>query len=155
MKSITSLLVALAILSPNLSGYSQKMTNKKLINHLENECDSISGDNGKWQLFYHGIVIIAMTNNDSDRIKRLSPITYTKDVETTVINECLQANFDNLKDVKYAIANNIIWSVYDRDFSSLSTKQIDNAMLQIYYSTGTFGEEYSSSIVSIAENSVE
>lgn len=153
MKRITLLILVLAMLSPNLTSFSQRMNNHKLINHLNSECDSISGEEGNWQLFYHGIVILAVTNEDSDRIKLLSPIAYTKDVEDIVIEKCMQANFDNLKDVKYAISNDIIWTVYNHDYSSLKTKQIDEAILQLYYSTGTFGEEYSSSIVSVAENS--
>ncbi len=134
------------------SSFSQKMNNEKLIKHLSTECDSISGSNGNWQLFFRGIVVLAVTNKKTNRLKLLSPIAYTKEVKSEVLGLCMKANFDNLKDVKYAISNNIIWSVFDHEFKILTTDQIDRVMLQIYFSTGTFGGNYSSSDISIAEN---
>ena len=111
MKIITLLTIAIFILFNSQICSSQKLNNQKFVSHLKTQCDSISGNNGEWQLFYHGIVIIAIVNEETDRIKLLSPITYVNEAGAEVIEQCMQANFDNLKDVKYAIANNIIWSV--------------------------------------------
>ena len=43
---------------------------------------------------------------------------------------------------------------FDHEFKILTTDQIDRVMLQIYFSTGTFGGNYSSSDISIAEKQV-
>ena len=152
MKTTILLLAIAAMLSVSFNTHAQKMNNQKLIKHLDKECDSISGEDGKWQLFYRGIVILAVTDEVNDRIKLLSPITYIKDIEPSVISDCMKANFENLKDVKYAISNEIIWSIYNHDYKTLSTEQLDEAILQIYYSTGTFGGNYSSTSINIAEN---
>lgn len=152
MKTATLIAALISMLLLTFSSFSQKMNNQKLIKHLSTECDSISGNEGNWQLFYRGIVVLAITDENTNRIKLLSPIAYTKDVNSEVIGKCMEANFENLKDVKYAISNDIIWSVFDHDFRLLSTEQIDEAILQVYFSTGTFGGNYSSSDISIAEN---
>ena len=144
-----TLIMASAII---LNGHSQKMNDHKLIKHLKTECDSISGEDGNYQLFYRGIVVLAVIDKESDRLKLLSPIVYLKDINEDEITKCLEANFDNLQKIKYAVSNDIIWSIYDNSYKKISTTQIDEALLQLYYSTGTFGGKYSSSDTSIAQN---
>lgn len=71
MKRIEILMTLIMASAIMLNGHSQKMNDHKLIKHLKTECDSISGEDGNYQLFYRGIVILAVIDKESDRLKLL------------------------------------------------------------------------------------
>mgnify|MGYP000279780697 CR=1 FL=1 len=56
----------------------------------------------------------------------------------------LVANFHSVLDVKYALSDEIIWSVYAHPLQELSELQVVDAIQQVYAAALTFGSSYSS-----------
>ena len=54
------------------------------------------------------------------------------------------ANFHSVLDVKYALSDEIIWSVYAHPLKELSELQVVDAIQQVYAAAITFGGSYSS-----------
>ena len=54
------------------------------------------------------------------------------------------ANFHSALDVKYALSDEIIWSVYVHPLKELSEEQVADAVKQVYTAAKTFGSSYSS-----------
>ena len=54
------------------------------------------------------------------------------------------ANFHSVLDVKYALSDEIIWSVFTHPLKELSEHQVEDAIKQVYAAALTFGGSYSS-----------
>jgi hypothetical protein len=63
------------------------------------------------------------------------------------------ANFHSALDVRYALSDEIIWSVYTHPLESLSPDQLKDAISQVYMAAVTFGTTYSSSDLVFPGNS--
>jgi len=56
----------------------------------------------------------------------------------------LVANFHSVLDVKYALSDEIVWSVYAHPLKELTETQVIDAIEQVYVAALTFGDSYSS-----------
>tara|TARA_R110002072_G_scaffold302779_1_gene488644 strand:+ start:15952 stop:16200 length:249 start_codon:yes stop_codon:yes gene_type:complete len=81
----------------------------------------------------------------------ISPIIYLKEADELMISECLKANFHTALDVKYAISDDIIWTVFIHPLSKLSKVQVVDALSQLFFSSSTFGDSYSNTNLTFPE----
>ncbi|MEO1576353.1 MAG: hypothetical protein AAFU65_15505, partial [Pseudomonadota bacterium] len=58
----------------------------------------------------------------------------------------MQANFDSALDARYAVANNVLWSVFVHPLASLGEEQFVVAIGQTINVVLTFGSSYSSGV---------
>ena len=56
----------------------------------------------------------------------------------------MQANYDAVLDVRYAMANDIIWAVFIHPLSSLTQKEFLSGVAQAVTAAETFGTSYTS-----------
>ena len=59
----------------------------------------------------------------------------------------MQANYDAVLDARYALANDIVWSVFIHPLSSLTQKDFLSAVAQTVTAVETFGTSYTSGAV--------
>ena len=78
----------------------------------------------------------------------ISPIAPQKELSKELILNSLVANFHTALDVKYAISDNVLWSVFTHPLKELSTHQVKDAISQVYFANATFGSLYSSTSLS-------
>ncbi len=74
----------------------------------------------------------------------ISPITEVQNLPEGELENALVANFHSALDVKYAISDGVLWTVFIHPLKELSEAQIEDAILQVYNGAETFGTTYSS-----------
>ena len=136
-------LLAVILLSIQTS-FSQNMNNEKMGAVLEKVADSIQGDNGRWQLKIKDVILICLTDTNHNRMRIISPITEAKRLDEKLKSAALVANFHTALDVKYAIADDVLWSVFIHPLKELTEAQVKDAIAQVYSANITFGTTFSS-----------
>lgn len=127
-----------------LSSSAQNMTQKKLGNILASVSDSIQGNNGRWQFMVKEVVFMCITDSTHNRMRIISPITEVNRLDENLKSAALVANFHSALDVKYAIAEDVLWSVFIHPLKELSEDQVKDAVKQVYSANVTFGTSFSS-----------
>jgi len=126
------------------ASFSQQMTAKKLGTILTSLSDSIQGDNGRWQFKIKEVLFICITDTKHNRMRIISPITEANRLDEKLKSAALVANFHSALDVKYAIAEDVLWSVFIHPLKELSEAQVKDAVSQVYSAHVTFGTSFSS-----------
>ena len=125
-------------------GFSQTMNNEKMGTILESVSDSIQGQNGQWQFKIKDVLLMCITDTNHNRMRIISPITEAKRLDDKLKSAALVANFHTALDVKYAIADDVLWSVYIHPLKELTEAQVRDAVSQVYAANITFGTTFSS-----------
>lgn len=134
---------AIALFMAAFSGHAQ-MNNAKLETLLLEKIDTIQGIQGRWEMTYQGIPLLLLTDETHDRMRIIAPIAEVKDISDIQLKEALVANFHSALDVKYAISNNIMWSIFVHPLGPLTEEQLYDAIEQVYFGAITFGTTYTS-----------
>lgn len=121
-----------------------QMNNNRLEQLLTKQVDSISGVDGRWQAMYNEVPLVIITDQNNDRMRIIAPIIETSKLDEELLLDCLTANFHSALDVKYAISDGILWSVYVHPLSPLSDGEVSSAVNQVYAAAVTFGTTFSS-----------
>ena len=85
---------------------------------------------------------------NADRMRIVCPIAMLKDITNDHIKLAMEANYHTALDARYAISNDIVWSVFIHPLSDLSEKLFQSALEQTLFAAATFGKEYSSGALS-------
>jgi hypothetical protein len=137
--------VLISFISISNSGLqAQHMDNAKLEAILTQEVDSLAGDIGRWELIYNELPMMVLTDERNDRMRIIAPIIEASKLDEGLLLDCLTANFHSALDVKYAISNELLWSVYVHPLSPVTEKEITSALQQVYAAAATFGTTFSS-----------
>ncbi len=123
---------------------AQEMTAEKIGAILTNISDTIQGIDGRWQFKIKEITFLCITDTKYNRMRIISPITESYLLNDKLKSAALIANFHSALDVKYAIAEGILWSVFIHPLRELSEKQVKDAVSQVYSANITFGTTFSS-----------
>ncbi len=111
---------------------------------LRQECDSVKGVLGYWEIKYKKFPMAVITDEKNNRMRIIMPIVYLKELDATYYARALEANFHSVLDAKYAISEDIMWAVYIHPLKELSTEQLKDGLSQVYFAAATFGGSYSS-----------
>jgi len=122
---------------------AQKMDNKKLEKILLKHTDKLEGNPGYWQFKYFQLYLIVVTDETHNRMRIITPIAKVEELDSTLLSKALQANFHSVLDAKYAIADDILWSVFLHPLKELTEEQIESAIKQVYSASVTFGTSFS------------
>ncbi|XLS27694.1 hypothetical protein ACJD0Z_10860 [Flavobacteriaceae bacterium M23B6Z8] len=138
-----SFLILLAFLF-SIAGEAQDMTAEKINSLIESVSDSASYQNNTVRFNYKNRMLICVTDEKANRMRIISPIAERAQLKEEHLLNALVANFHTALDVKYAISDELIWSVFAHPLKELSEAQVKDAILQVYYANVTFGNTYSS-----------
>ncbi len=138
------LAIIVLLLFSGSSLFSQSMTPTKLKEILTSVSDSIQGNNRQWSFSIKDIGFICVTDSVHNRMRIISPIAEAEKLTSDLKSAALVANFHSALDVKYAIADNILWSAFIHPLKELSEAQIRDAIRQVYSANVTFGTTFSS-----------
>ncbi len=139
MKAFILLLVSCI----NFTAFSQ-MDNTQLERVLTAQADSIQGSNGRWQIMINEMPMVVLTDETNDRMRIIAPIIESSKLNEDLLLDCLTANFHSALDVKYAISEGLLWSVYVHPLSPLTEMEVESAVKQVYAAAITFGTTFSS-----------
>ena len=124
--------------------FSQNMNNTTLETLFTKVSDSIEGTKGRWQFTIDQVTFVCLTDTNHNRMRIISPILEASKLTEELKDNALLANFHTALDVKYAISDNILWSVFIHPLKELTEEQVANAIEQVYFANVTFGSSYSS-----------
>lgn len=113
----------------------------KLIRRLDNNPE---GRLGFWKFTIEGRQVNVITDEKADRMRIISPIAKSEELERDRLYRLMQANFDSALDARYSVAQNILWSTFIHPLSSLEDKEFLSALGQVLNLASTYGSSYSS-----------
>lgn len=128
--------------------FSQNMNNDTLEEIYTTVSDSIVGRSGSWQFHINEVPIMSLTDETHNRMRIISPIIDANRLTEDLLKASLVANFHTALDVKYAVSDGILWSVFIHPLKELSSEQVKDAISQVYHANVTFGSTFASTSLS-------
>jgi len=101
-------------------------------------------DNNVWQFRLRGRQMITVADANADRMRIMSPVIESGELDEALMFRLLQANFDSALDARYAVANDVLWSVFIHPLSPLDEQQLSSGVFQTFTAAATFGTLFSS-----------
>ena len=143
------LLLAITV---SATAFAQNTTNETLEKVITRMADTTAGQAGNWQFVVNDRLLVCLTDENNNRMRIISPVTDVAKLSEEEILNALVANFHTALDVKYAISDEVLWSVFIHPLKELSETQIEDAIIQVYNAAQTFGTAYSSTNLSFPGN---
>lgn len=126
------------------STISQEMNAEKLLEILQQEADTLKTGGNSYHFLVKDVMLICVFDEGANRMRIVSPIVEREKIGEEELLNALVANFHSALDVKYALSDEVIWSVFIHPLKQLSEEQVVDAIKQVYTAAITFGSSYSS-----------
>jgi len=123
---------------------AQDMTNKKLEAILTKVTDSVKGYPGYWEVNYKERELLCLTDETNNRMRIITPIAEQGVLNEELLLDALTANFHAALDVKYALSQGYLWSVFIHPLKELSDYEVESAVEQVVNAANNFGTTFSS-----------
>lgn len=120
------------------------MNNARLESLIRRIGDDVEGRPGFWQFSVANRGIIVITDETADRMRIISGITETDNIEDAQLARMMLANFDSALDARYAVAKGVLWSAYLHPLSTLKADDFVSGLAQVVNLAATYGSTYSS-----------
>lgn len=82
-----------------------------------------------------------------NRMRIMSPIAPSTLLDEELLMRMSQANFDAVLDVRYAVADNVLWSTFIHPLGSLQQDDFISAVAQVVTAAETFGTTFTSGAI--------
>lgn len=132
-------------LSIALNVFSQTMDSSKLYEIIKQEADTVMVTGNSYHFVINESMLVCIYDENANRMRIISPIVEREKIGEEELLNALVANFHSVLDVKYALSDEILWSVYAHPLRELNEPQVIDAIQQVYAAALTFGGSYSSS----------
>jgi len=119
-------------------------TDLELIDPEDAVADTLLVQGNQIQFKINDGLLMCIYDSNANRMRIISPIVEREKLNEDELLNALVANFHSALDVKYALSDEIIWSVYTHPLKELSEAQVIDAIQQVYAAAITFGGSYSS-----------
>ncbi len=123
---------------------AQEMNPKNLSSIISKVSDTAITTGNTIRFAYKERPLICVYDENANRMRIISPIVETKDLEEKHLLNALVANFHSALDVKYALSDEVMWAVFIHPLQELSEHQVIEAIRQVHTASVTFGSTYSS-----------
>ena len=127
-----------------LKSYSQDMDGENLKEIITRVSDTTMTKGNTIQFLYKQTLLISIYDQKANRMRIISPIVEREQIEEEHLLNAMVANFHSALDVKYALSDEVIWSVFTHPLKELSEHQLEDAIKQVFLANKTFGSTYSS-----------
>ncbi len=123
---------------------AQEMNPDKLKELIVQVSDTLQNNGNAFQFMYRQKPLVCIYDENANRMRIISPVIKREKLDDEQLLNALVANFHSALDVKYALSDEIIWSVFTHPLRELSAHQVLDAIDQVYTAAVTFGSSYSS-----------
>jgi len=144
MKTLLLPFVIITLCLTTKLSYAQDMDNSALEKVIYVVADSVKGQAGNWQFAVRDRLLICISDTNNNRMRIMTPIIEQKKLAYTDMLKLMEANFHTALDVKYAITDGFLWSVFIHPLKELSKEQVLRAIEQVYTAAHTYGSSYNS-----------
>lgn len=114
---------------------------------LNTKTEKVQRIQNTWQFEIDQTLLICITDTTANRMRIMSPIVSIKQILPEQIIHAMTANFHTALDVRYAISDGVLWSVFTHPWRPLTTSQFSDAVAQVLQANKTFGTSYSSTTI--------
>lgn len=122
------------------------MTGERLLGLIQRIDDDARLSGTVVEFEVEGMPLVLVFDEGADRMRLMSPVTKLDELDDGELLRVMQANFDSALDARYAVANDVLWSVFVHPLASLSEEQFVVAIGQTINVVVTFGTSYSSGV---------
>ncbi len=116
----------------------------KLVQRVDKEAQQ---DGNRWLFTVAERQVFLVYDETNDRMRLLVPIRDAQTLGAAELMRLLQANFDTALDARYAVAQATLWGTYIHPLSTLTNEQFLVAIGQTVNVANTYGESYSSGLL--------
>ncbi|MGJ3250816.1 MAG: hypothetical protein ACFE0J_06760 [Elainellaceae cyanobacterium] len=122
------------------------MTLEHLENILQNEDDvtNLQSQPGQLQFALDDRSMIVLLNEESDRMRIITPVVSANRLTPQQVRNILIANFHTTLDARYAVTDGALVSLFVHRLSSLQDNDFRSALYQVANLAESFGTTYSS-----------
>lgn len=120
------------------------MDNERLDELLREMTEIVEGEQGFWQVCYHNRTVMVITDETHDRMRIITPVAEASEVDESVAQLLLAANFDRALDARYALTDDVLWAAFIHPLSLLTDDFFRSAMRQVVTLAENYGTSYSS-----------
>lgn len=121
---------------------------EKIVKEMATES---KGENGVVEFNYNSVRMYLISDPNHDRMRIIAPIAEYQKLSRRHIDAALESNFHGALDARYAVSDGVLYSAYIHPLSELSNAQVRSAVLQVSNLALSFGEEYSSGVLSYGQ----
>lgn len=123
------------------------MNGEKLVAVIQNlDAEAVvSGNSAIFKITERELMMVY--DNTANRMRIISPIIPVSALPEGIMERLLQANYDAVLDARYAVANDLVWSIFIHPLSSLTEDDFISALAQTVTAAETFGSSYTSGAV--------
>lgn len=104
-------------------------------------------DANLWQFTVLERQVYIVADPGADRMRVMSPITQTSNITPALYQRMMQANFDAALDARYAVAQDLVWSVFIHPLGSLNERELLSGTAQTVTAAVNFGTSFSSGAI--------
>jgi hypothetical protein len=138
-----------------VKSFAQEMDTKTIEKVIYSVADSVRGKEGNWQFIVQDRLLVCVTDKNNNRMRIMTPIIEQKKLAYIDMLKLMEANFHTALDVKYAITDDVLWSVFIHPLRELSKEQVLDAIQQVYTAAHTYGTTYNSTSLNFPNRNEE
>ena len=133
-----------ALLFLSLGSYSQEMDFKTLKLALAQRAIVVEENNNMVEYDLDGVHIYLVTDEGANRMRLMAGVIEQAKLKEEDLVVLMEANFDRALDAKYALSNNVLWSVFAHPLRELEKEQAIDALYQVKNLVNNYGGTYTS-----------
>ncbi len=111
---------------------------------LEEVAGDVSGEPGAWTATYRGSRIVVHAVDHHGRMRIMAPIASAADLDRAGLEVLLGANYGRALDAKFAIADGVVWSLFNRALEGLDRITFLDGIEQVVTLKENYGGSYRS-----------
>ncbi len=124
------------------------MTPRQLLRCLETHTEVECVEGNVVEFSWQEMDLILVYDTHDDRMRIMTPIAALEDLEAGQMDMAMDANFHDLYDARYAVSDDIVWSLFVHPLSSLTDELLLSAIKQVAMAKLSFGSDYQSGLES-------
>ena len=88
--------------------------------------------------------VIIVFDEERARMRALTPIAPASLMNEAILMRMAQANYDAVLDARYAVADELVWSVFIHPLDTLQQEELISGLAQVVTAAETFGSSFTS-----------
>ena len=153
---ILAVLYLFSSLSIGAANSKQALMNpEKLHSIISDYSSNVKVNNNVISFDHEKVTIYCIWDANADRMRMISPIANTSDLNDELLELALKANYHTLLDARYAISEDVLYAVFIHPLSPITKNEIESAIRQVSTAALTFGTSFTSGELIFPGNAAE
>lgn len=123
---------------------NKAMNNTRLDKLIRRIADKVDGEPGYWRFVLEEQMVSVITDERADRMRIVVAIAKADSLEREQLYRLMQSNFDTALDARYAVAKDVVWSVFIHPLAVLQDEEFLSGLGQTINLAKTYGSSYTS-----------